>query len=77
MKKTPLDEIEEVKTYYPTEEEFKEPMKYIEHLYYHEHAQKYGIVKIVPPASFAPPLAFDQFSKQKLPTRYQVLQSLS
>ena len=30
----PLDDIEEVKTYYPSEDEFKEPMKYIEHLFY-------------------------------------------
>lgn len=72
-----LDEIEEVKTYYPTEEQFAEPMKYIEYLNAVEKASKYGIVKIVPPKSFRPPLAFDQFSKAKLPTRYQVLQDLS
>jgi histone demethylase JARID1 len=58
-----LDEIEEVKTYYPTEQQFKDPMRYIEYLYEIEKAYKYGIVKIVPPPSFKPALAFDLFSK--------------
>ncbi len=52
-------------------------MKYVEYLYNVEHAHKYGIVKIIPPESFRPALAFDTFSPQKLPTRYQVLQELS
>ena len=56
-----LDDIEEVKTFYPTEEQFRDPMKYIEYLNVEEEAHKYGIVKIVPPASFCPPLAFDMF----------------
>lgn len=38
-------------------------MRYIEFLYEKEKAYKYGIVKIVPPASFRPALAFDVFSK--------------
>jgi histone demethylase JARID1 len=67
---SPLDEIEEVKTYRPTEQEFAEPMRYIENLYTNEKAHKYGIVKIIPPASFRPALAFDMFSERKLPTRY-------
>jgi hypothetical protein len=52
-------------------------MRYIEYLYEKEKAYKYGIVKIIPPASYRPALAFDMFSKQKLPTRYQVLQELT
>lgn len=50
-----------MKTFYPTEEQFRDPMKYIEYLNVEEEAHKYGIVKIVPPASFCPPLAFDMF----------------
>ena len=52
-------------------------MRYIEYLYEKEKAYRYGIVKIIPPASYRPALAFDMFSKQKLPTRYQVLQELT
>ena len=66
----PIDSIEEVKTYYPTEEQFKEPMKYIEYLTTQEEAHRYGTVKIVPPSSFRPHLAFDMFSSRRLPTRY-------
>lgn len=43
-----LDIIEEMKTYYPTTEEFKNPVAYIEQLY-SEGAHKYGAIKIVPP----------------------------
>jgi hypothetical protein len=53
-----LDDIEEMKVFRPTEEEFTNPIEYIEKLY-HEGASKYGTIKIVPPASFRPPLAFD------------------
>jgi len=59
VKSSPLDDIEEVKIFRPTEEEFKDPMRYIEHLYYKEKANNYGIVKIIPPPGFRPPLAFD------------------
>jgi hypothetical protein len=66
----PFEEIEEMKTYYPTEEQFREPMRYIEYLTTQEEAHKFGTIKIVPPSSFRPILAFDMFSQRKLPTRY-------
>ena len=73
-----ITEIEEMKTFYPTEEEFSVgPLNYIEHLIKNLDASKYGCVKIIPPASFRPGLAFDRESNQKLPTRFQVLQDLS
>lgn len=72
-----LEDIEEVKCYYPTEEEFINPIDYIEKLY-SEGGSKYGIVKIIPPKSvFNPVLAFNQTSDAKLPCRYQVLQELA
>ena len=37
----------------------------------------YGCIKIVPPASFRPPLAFDTENERKLPTRFQSLQKLA
>lgn len=67
-----LDVIEEVKTYYPSQEEFKNPLIYVEKLY-QEGASKYGIIKIVPPKDFKPTMSFDVFSDQKLPSRFQIL----
>lgn len=53
-----LDDIEPMKVFRPTEAEFTSPIEYAEKLY-KEGASKFGTVKIVPPASFRPPLAFD------------------
>ena len=57
-----LDDIEEMKTFRPTESEFRDPISYIERLMYLEDAAKYGCIKIIPPNSFKPPLAFDMAS---------------
>jgi hypothetical protein len=66
-----LDNIEEMPVFYPTEEEFNgDPIAYIEKLYHEQDAGYFGTVKIVPPKSFKPKLAFDTKSSQRLPTRY-------
>lgn len=57
-----ITEIEEMKTYFPTEQEFSDPLIYIENLLRNHEAFTYGCVKIVPPASFKPTLAFDRES---------------
>jgi hypothetical protein len=53
-----LDLVEDMKVFYPTMEEFKEPIVYFEKLF-KQGASKYGTVKIVPPRDFKPTLAFD------------------
>ena len=59
-----------MKTYYPTEKEFENPMVFIDSIMSSPSAKKSGCVKIVPPSSFKPGLALDLDSKKTLPTRY-------
>jgi hypothetical protein len=44
--------------YYPTAEEFKSPMAYIQRI--RPVAETFGICKIVPPKNWRPPFAIDQ-----------------
>ena len=65
-----LDMIEEMPVFHPTEEEFQNPIDYVEKLLKDEQAHLFGCVKIVPPESFKPPNAFDTSTDRKLPTRF-------
>jgi histone demethylase JARID1 len=47
--------IKEAPTFYPTKEEFKDPLKYIEKI--SPEGEKYGIIKIVPPKDYHPPFS--------------------
>lgn len=44
--------IKEAPTFYPTAEEFKDPLSYIEKI--SPEGEKYGIIKIVPPKGYHP-----------------------
>lgn len=44
--------IKEAPTFYPTKDEFKDPLSYIEKI--SPQGEKYGIIKIVPPKDYKP-----------------------
>lgn len=49
--------LENCPEYYPTVEEFKDPMEYIRSI--SSHAQQYGICKVIPPAEWNMPFVAD------------------
>eukprot|EP01117_Protostelium_nocturnum_P012548 TRINITY_DN4622_c0_g1_i3.p1 TRINITY_DN4622_c0_g1~~TRINITY_DN4622_c0_g1_i3.p1 ORF type:complete len:697 (+),score=246.78 TRINITY_DN4622_c0_g1_i3:186-2276(+) len=66
LKVKPLPKLPDAPVFYPTEEEFLDPMKYIESI--RERGSKYGIAKIVPPSdkwlngkSFTSVINFDTY----------------
>ncbi|KAF1991144.1 histone demethylase JARID1D [Aulographum hederae CBS 113979] len=65
--------LQEAPTFRPTEEEFKNPMEYIKSIF--EEGKKYGIVKVIPPASFNPDFAIDT-ERFHFRTRRQELNSV-
>ncbi|KAK7406134.1 hypothetical protein VNO78_07753 [Psophocarpus tetragonolobus] len=59
--------------YYPTEDEFKDPLEYIYKI--RPEAEPYGICKIVPPKSWKPPFALD-LNTFTFPTKTQAIHKL-
>ncbi|XP_059661778.1 lysine-specific demethylase JMJ17 isoform X2 [Cornus florida] len=59
--------------YYPTEDEFKDPLEFIYKI--RPEAEPYGICKIVPPKSWKPPFALD-LDSFTFPTKTQAIHQL-
>ncbi|PSS11412.1 Lysine-specific demethylase [Actinidia chinensis var. chinensis] len=59
--------------YYPTEDEFKDPLEFIHKI--RPEAEPYGICKIVPPSSWRPPFALD-LDSFTFPTKTQAIHRL-
>ncbi|KAK9276591.1 hypothetical protein L1049_006126 [Liquidambar formosana] len=59
--------------YYPTEEEFKDPLEFINKI--RSEAEPYGICRIVPPKTWKPPFALDKDSFA-FPTKTQAIHQL-
>ncbi|KAF5175251.1 Lysine-specific demethylase 5b [Thalictrum thalictroides] len=60
-------------TYYPTEDEFQDPLKFIFKI--RPEAEPYGVCKIVPPNSWKPTFALD-LDKFTFPTKTQAIHQL-
>ncbi len=65
--------LEEAPIFYPTEEEFVDPLQFIAKI--REQAEPYGICRIVPPQSWRPPFALDS-SSFTFPTKIQAIHQL-
>ncbi|KDN53130.1 hypothetical protein K437DRAFT_242549 [Tilletiaria anomala UBC 951] len=70
--------LEEAPTFYPTKEEFLDPMKYIDYVSSPQggNGKEYGIIKIVPPEGWKLDFVLDE-EKFRFKTRVQRLNSLS
>lgn len=73
-----LFELEDCPTFYPTWEEFADPMRYIDHISSPEggNGKAYGIVKVVPPEGWHSDFVLDQ-ERFRFRTRVQQLNELS
>jgi histone demethylase JARID1 len=67
-------EIREGPTYYPSTEEFKDPLKYIRSI--STEAAQYGICKIVPPKEWNPPCQVSLDDPRRFPTKRQEINVL-
>eukprot|EP00752_Nemacystus_decipiens_P012318 g10922.t1 len=68
--------IPNAKTYYPSEEEFRDPLRYIELI--QSEGERHGIVKIVPPHGWNPPQESpEKLSRKLFSTKQQRIDQLS
>ncbi|GAA5807670.1 hypothetical protein MFLAVUS_001041 [Mucor flavus] len=65
--------IQEAPTFYPTKDEFKDPLGYIEKI--SPQGEKYGIIKIVPPKDYKPEFSL-KTENFRFKTRIQKLNSM-
>ncbi|EPB82106.1 hypothetical protein HMPREF1544_11142 [Mucor circinelloides 1006PhL] len=72
-KSSRLFDIEEAPTFYPTRDEFKDSLAYIESIRY--EGEKYGIIKIVPPTDYNPEFSLNTESF-RFKTRVQKLNEI-
>lgn len=61
--------IAEAPVYYPTVDEFRDPIAYVQRIT--PEASKFGICRIVPPEGWANPTQFDFASPRRFPTKLQ------
>lgn len=65
--------LEEAPVFYPSEEEFRDPLRFIAQI--REQVEPYGICRIVPPKSWNPPFAIESQSFI-FPTKHQSIHQL-
>ncbi|EJS43088.1 YJR119C [Saccharomyces arboricola H-6] len=51
--------MEEIPTLYPTEQEFENPIDYLSNPHIKRLGIRYGMIKVIPPGDFRPPLSID------------------
>ena len=69
-------DLEEIPSFHPTEEEFKDFIAYISQEKVQIKAHKYGMIKIIPPKSFKPPMSLN-LNSFKFNVRNQQLNALN
>lgn len=67
-------DVPDAPTYYPTVDEFRDPLKYITAI--SKEAQNYGICRIIPPHGWDPVCNIDFASEKKFPTKFQEIHKL-
>eukprot|EP00629_Pelagomonadales_sp_RCC1024_P003224 CAMPEP_0119266428 /NCGR_PEP_ID=MMETSP1329-20130426/4916_1 /TAXON_ID=114041 /ORGANISM="Genus nov. species nov., Strain RCC1024" /LENGTH=507 /DNA_ID=CAMNT_0007266307 /DNA_START=264 /DNA_END=1787 /DNA_ORIENTATION=+ len=71
---TSRGQIPEAPTFWPSEEQFQDPLKYIEAI--RSEAEPYGICRVVPPEGWSMPCHVDWASQERFPTKRQRVDKL-